>query len=293
MDRKHQNKKNSQSRMFWLRFKKNKLAVVGLVCILVILLFIIVGCLLGDYSYATTQDITMRYVYPSLKNGLNGLCGYDSLGRSVFWRLIYGGRITLVAALSVVILAMLIGGVIGAVCGFLGGAVDMAVMRVMDLLQCIPMVLMAMALVTMMGISITNLVIALVFTSVPSIARMLRASILTVRGQDYIEASRVSGASTLRIIFTHALPNALGPVIIMFTSQIAGRILSISSLSFIGLGVQLPTPEWGAMISEAKLVLRDFPYLTLIPGFMTVLSVLSVSLVGDGIRDAADPKLRR
>ena len=286
-------RKNSQRRMFWLRFKKNKLAVVGLIFITLILLLIIVGSILGDYSYSTTQDIRMRYVYPSLQNGLNGLCGYDALGRSVFWRLVYGGRITLVAALSVVILAMFIGGAIGAICGFLGGAVDMMVMRIMDLLQCIPMVLMAMALVAMMGISITNLVIALVFTSVPSIARMLRASVLTVRGQDYIEASRASGASTLRIIFTHALPNALGPVIIMSTSQIAGRILSISSLSFIGLGVQLPTPEWGAMISEAKSVLRDFPYLTLIPGFMTVLSVLSVSLIGDGIRDAADPKLRK
>ena len=195
--------------------------------------------------------------------------------------------------MSVVILAMLIGGCIGAVCGFLGGVVDMVIMRIMDLFQCIPMILMAMALVAMMGISITNLVIALVFTSVPPIARMLRASVLTVRGQDYMEAAKASGASTLRTIFSHALPNALGPVIIVFTSQIAGRILSISSLSFIGLGVQLPTPEWGAMISEAKLVLRDFPYLTLIPGCLTVLSVLSISLVGDGIRDAADPKLRK
>ena len=285
-------KKKSQFRLIVKRFCKNKMAVAGMVIMGLMLIVILYATFFCDYQNAITQDMNLRYGTPSGEHGLAGLLGYDYMGRSMLWRVIYGGRTTLLASFGVVALSMVVGGVLGAVCGFVGGRFDAVVMRFMDLLQCIPYVMMAMTIVAALGSTIFNLVVALALETIPVLARVVRASVLTVREMDYIEAAYVAGASKFDVIRRHVIPNAIGPIIVYGTMLIANQILSISAMSYLGLGAQPPAPEWGYMISEAGDLLRVYPHLTIIPGVIIILSVLSINLIGDGIHAAVDPKLR-
>lgn len=284
-------KKKSQFQLIVKRFCKNKIALAGFFAMAFILLSIIVAIVFCDYNNAIAQDILLRYGTPSLENGFNGLLGYDYMGRSMIWRVLFGGKTTLLAAFSVVLLSLIVGGTIGAVCGFFGGKTDTVVMRLMDFLQCIPYIIMAMVIVAVLGSSIVNLVIALTLANIPIMARVVRSSVLNIREMDYIEAAYVAGSSRFGIIMRHVLPNAFGPIIIFCTLLMANQILSISALSFLGLGVQPPAPEWGYMISDASSIFRVHPHLTFVPGAVIVLSVLSINLIGDGIQAAIDPKL--
>ena len=285
-------KKKSQFRLIVDRFRKNKLAVAGMCIMGLMILVILYATFFCDYQKAITQNMKLRYGNVSTANGLDGLLGYDYMGRSMLWRMIYGGRMTLLASLGVVAISMAFGGLLGAVCGFIGGKFDSIVMRFMDVLQCIPYVMMAMTIVAALGSTILNLVIALALATIPVLARVVRASVLTVREMDYIEAAYVAGSTRLGVIGRHVLPNAIGPIIVYGTMLIANQILSISAMSYLGLGAQPPTPEWGYMISEAGNVLRVYPHLTIVPGIIIILSVLSINLIGDGIQAAVDPKLR-
>jgi peptide/nickel transport system permease protein len=285
-------KKKSQTRLVLERFAKNKAAVAGTVIMVIMLLIIVGASLFCDYQNAIVQDVSLRYTKPSVSSGINGLMGYDNMGRSMFWRMIFGGRVTLLASIAIVVISMVIGGITGAICGFVGGKVDTIIMRFMDLLLCIPYLMMAMTFVAALGTSIVNLVIALSLASIPMVVRVVRASVLTVRDQDYIEAAYVCGASKIRVIFTHVLNNAMGPIIVYATMLLANQVLSISAMSFLGLGAQPPTPEWGQMISAAGEALRVYPFLTIVPGVVIILSVLSINLIGDGIQAAIDPKLK-
>ncbi len=290
--RKKEKGKKSQGRLILDRFLKNKAAVMGFCVMAVMLGLILISSIFCRYQLALDQQIILRYSKPSFQNGLGGLLGYDSMGRSLLWRILFGGRITLLASFAVVALALVVGGFLGALCGLLGGRVDQIIMRIMDLFMCIPYILMAMTIVAALGTSMINIVIALALATIPAVARVVRASVLTVRDMDYIEASYVSGAGKLWVIMSHILPNAIGPIIVYGTMLIANQILSISALSFLGLGAQPPTPEWGYMISDAKNVLRQYPLQTVVPGIVIILSVLSINLIGDGLQAALDPRLK-
>ena len=189
-------------------------------------------------------------------------------------------------------LSLVAGGLLGAVAAYYGGNVDNVIMRVMDMISAIPGTLLALAIVSAIGTSMINLMIAITISSVPAFTRLVRSTVLTVVGSDYVEAARACGTKDLRIILKHILPNAVGPIIVQTTASIASMILLAAGMSFIGMGVQPPTPEWGAMISEAREFLRQCPYLVIFPGVAIVLTALSFNLIGDGLRDALDPRLR-
>lgn len=286
-------KKKGQIRQIWKRYCRNKLAVVGLVILGVVLVLVIGTSLFGNYQNAVTQNLAERYASPGLSDGVSSLFGKDPVGRSTFWRILFGGRITLIASLTIVILSMVIGGMLGAVAGFSGGKVDNAIMRIMDMVLCIPSLLLAMTIVTALGTSLVNLVIALTIATIAPVARVVRSSVLTVRGQDYIEAATACGSTKARTILVQVLPNAIGPIIVLATLLLASQILNICSLSFLGMGTQPPTPEWGLMVSDAKQYLRTYPILTIVPSIAIILSVVSINLIGDGIQDAIDPTLKR
>ena len=286
-------KKQGQICQIWKRYCRNKLAVVGLVILGIVLVLVIGTSIFGNYQNAVAQDLTDRYANPGLSDGVSSLFGKDQVGRSTFWRILFGGRITLIASLTIVFLSMVLGGMLGAVAGFSGGKVDNVIMRTMDMILCIPSLLLAMTIVTALGTSLVNLVIALTIATIAPVARVVRSSVLTVRGQDYIEAATACGSTKTRTILVQVLPNAIGPIIVLATLLLASQILSICSLSFLGMGTQPPTPEWGLMVSDAKQYLRTYPILTIVPSIAIILSVVSINLIGDGIQDAIDPTLKR
>lgn len=208
-------------------------------------------------------------------------------------RIIYGARISLFIGFVSVAGAMFIGGAIGAVSGFYGGKTDIVVMRFMDMLMAIPATLFAICVVSALGTGVTNLLLAIMVSMIPQFAMIVRSSVLTIKDSEFIEAARCGGTSTSRIIMRHIIPNAMGPIIVQATLAMGGVILTAASMSFIGLGVQPPEPEWGAILTEGQEYMRDFPYLVFFPGVTIMLSVLACNFLGDGLRDALDPKLKQ
>lgn len=204
----------------------------------------------------------------------------------------YGARMSLLVGFVSVGIAVIIGGVLGAIAGYYGRRVDNLIMRFMDVLLAVPQTLLAIAIVAALGTGLMNLMIAVGISSVPTYARIVRASVLTIREEEYIEAARASGTSNTKIIIKHILPNCVAPVIVQVTLGIAGAILTAAGMSFIGLGIQPPNPEWGNMLSSGRDYIRGYAYMTMFPGLAIVITVLSLNLLGDGLRDALDPKLR-
>lgn len=281
-------KKRSGFRETWRRIKKNKAAMFGLVVIILFALISISANFITPYSAAIKQSGKIRLQGPSLDH----IFGTDGYGRDVFARIIYGSRISLTLGFATTLISVLLGGFLGAAAGFYGGKVDNIIMRICDMLMCIPGILLALAVVAALGPSMTNLMIAMTVSNVPGFVRLVRSSILSVVEQEYIEAARACATSDFRIIARHVLPNAMGPIIVQATMSIAGMILAASSLSFLGMGVQPPTPEWGAMLGEAREYMRTSGYLVLFPGIAIALAALAFNLLGDGLRDALDPRLK-
>jgi peptide/nickel transport system permease protein len=282
-------KKRSQLATIWFRFKKNKLAVLGLILFSLMVLIAICAPLIVDYERdVMVQNMKARLRPPSSEY----IFGTDSYGRNIFGRIIFGTRISLFVGLFTVGIALTFGALLGASAGYYGGKVDNIIMRMMDILLAIPSIVLAIAVVTALGPGIRNLLIALSISRTPQFARIVRSAILSVKEQVYIEAARACGTSDRRIILRHIMPNAIGPIIVQATLNMATTILGIAALSFIGLGVQPPTPEWGSMLSESREYMRQHPYLVVSPGVSIILAVLSLNLIGDGLRDALDPRLR-
>ena len=271
----------------WKRLKRNKLAIVGMIVLILIIVVAIIGPLIAPYDYSA-PDYAHRLQTPSKDH----LLGTDNTGRDILSRLIIGARISLPIGFLCVIVAFAIGGTLGALAAFYGGKVDMIVMRILDIFQSIPPMLMAIAVVAVLGKGVQNLVISIVISSLPARARIVRASILTVKRNDYIESARAMGASSKRQLIKYMLPNALGPILTSFTFSVATAILTISSLSYLGLGISEPSPEWGAMLSLGKTLIRTYPHVLLFPGLAIMITVLALNLFGDGIRDALDPRLK-
>lgn len=282
-------KKKSQFREIWRRMKKNKGAMIGLIIICILILAATFADFIADYDEsAIAQNPSERLQPPNAEHWF----GTDAFGRDVFARVVHGTRVSLTLGVVTTIIAVIVGGFFGAISGFYGGIVDNLIIRILDTIMCIPPILMALAIVAALGVGMRNLVIAVIISQIPIFARLTRSVILTVVGQEYIEAARACGTLDVRIILRHVIPNAIGPIIVQATMAVAGMIKSIAGLSFIGLGIQPPQPEWGSMLASSREFMRYSPYLVVFPGLAIVLSALSLNLLGDGLRDALDPRLK-
>jgi len=282
-------KKKSQLQMIWRRFCKNKLALAGLIVFTLIVLIAVTAPLYLDYTEdVTRQDIMAQFQTPSSEH----LLGTDHFGRDILARLLWGAKYSILVGLGVIAVSLLSGSVLGATAGFFGGVYDQVIMRVLDVFFAIPMTLMAISIVAAFGNSIPNLILAISLGQIPKMSRIIRSSVITLKGQDFIEAAYACGTSKARIIRKHILPNAIGPIIVEGTLTMGKAIILVAGLSFIGMGIQPPTPEWGAMLSEAKNYMLNYPYLMYAPGIAIVITVLSITLIGDGLRDALDPKMK-
>ena len=284
-----QDRKKSQLSDIWYVLKKDKTAIIGLIIIIIVILVAIFADVIADYeTKAIAQYPLERLQGPSVEH----IFGTDAFGRDLFARIIHEARYSLTFGIGCTAISLVGGAIIGSISAFYGGIVDNVIMRILDGLRSIPFILLALSLIAVLGLGIKNMIIAISISSVPSFSRIVRSVVLTVVRQEYIEAARASGVSNLRIILTHVLPNAAGTIIINATMSIAGIIISAAGLSFIGMGIQQPAPEWGAMLSESTKYMRLHPHLVIVPGLAIVITALSFNLLGDGLVDAIDPRMK-
>lgn len=280
-------KKRSRFSEVWRRLKKKKLAIASLIVLILLFLTALVAPIIAPYSY-DQQDFSQSFAGPSREH----LLGTDRLGRDILSRLLWGSRQSLQMGLYSTVIAAIIGIIIGSIAGFYGGWVDNLLMRFLDIYQGIPMFLLCVTLAAVLGPSLRNAVIAIGISSVPLFARLMRASVLTIGEAEYIESARAISASNFRIISKHLIPNAISPLIVSITMNMGSAVLAGAGLSFIGLGIEAPMPEWGAMISDARSFLRGHGMLAVYPGICIMITVLAFNLLGDGLRDALDPRLK-
>lgn len=275
----------SLSAMVWRRFLSNRAAVVGGAFMGLFLLLAALAPWAAPYD-PLEQDLYNRLSPPSMTHPF----GTDDFGRDILSRVIYGTRISLRIGVAAVMIALVAGTVIGLVAGYYGGALDQVLMRLMDLLLAFPSILLAIGIVAILGPGLDNAMIAIGVVAIPQYSRLIRASTLTVREADYVQALRALGAKDLRILMTAVLPNCLAPLIVQSTLSLATAILDAAGLSFLGLGAQPPTPEWGAMLSGGRELILSAPWVLTYPGVAIFVTVLAFNLLGDGLRDAFDPK---
>ena len=279
----------------WRRFKKNKLALAGMF-VLAALVTIAITTMVIDLvtdnaiynNHVIKQNLRLRLQGPSAGH----IFGLDEFGRDIFLRMLWAVRYSLFMGTVAIALSTIVGGLLGSLAGYYGKVTDNVIMRFMDVLLAIPSMLLATAIVAALGTSLTNVLIAIAISYVPTFARTVRASVLTIKDQEFIEAARAMGASDSRIIFKYILPNSMAPLIVQATLGVAGAILSIAGLSFLGLGIQPPTPEWGSMLSSARSYIREGWHITVIPGLGIMITILALNVMGDGLRDALDPRLK-
>lgn len=282
-------KKKSRGQMAetWMRLRKNKLALVGLFILVMMLMVAIFADFIAPYEY-DEQFLENAFQSPNKQN----IFGTDEFGRDIFSRVVHGSRISLQVGIIAVGIAVIVGGFLGAIAGYTGGRIDNLIMRLMDILLSIPQMLLAISIVAALGNSLGNLMVAVGISSIPQYARIVRASVISIKNEEFVEASKATGSGDLRIIMKHVLPNCLAPVIVQSTLGVGLAILTAAGLSFIGLGIKPPTPEWGAMLSGARQYIRDYSYMALFPGLAIVVTIFGFNVLGDGFRDALDPKLR-
>lgn len=273
----------------WYRLSRNKAAMFGLVIIICIVLLALFADVIADYD---TEVISTNPDERLLTPCAEHIFGTDASGRDLFYRIVHGARYSLSFGLLCTALAMIIGAALGASAAFFGGKVDMVITFVIDAVTCIPGILLSLSLVAVLGTGFVNLVIAITVTAIPSFARIIRSIVLGIVRQEYIEAARAIGVSPARTIFQHVLPNAIGLIIVNATMNVAGLIMSAAGLSFIGMGIQPPAPEWGAMLNDSLTYMRTYPHIVIFPGLAIVLTSLSFNLLGDGLSEALDPRMK-
>ena len=281
-------KKHGQFGDIARRFMRNKAAVFGLIIILFLVFCAIFPQLIATHDYSK-MVYSERLQAPSSSH----IFGTDDSGRDIYSRVVYGCRVSLMIGLISVSIAAFVGVILGCLAGFYGSTTDNILMRIVDVLMAIPQTLLGISIVAALGASMSNLILAIGIGAIPAFARIVRSSVLTVKDQEYVEAARATGASSLRIILKYILPNCMAPLIVQVTMNIATAILTAAGLSFIGLGVPPPTPEWGSMLSSARNILRDYWYTAVFPGLAIMVTVFSFNLFGDGLRDALDPRLKQ
>lgn len=280
-------KKESRAKTVLVRLFKNKAAILAAVILIVMLVVAFLGSNITPYQY-DAMDLTCKNQGPSWEH----LFGTDDLGRDILSRVMYGGRYSLTIGIIAVLSAIVVGIIIGAISGYFGGWIDNVFMRILDVFQAIPDTILMIAISAALGSGVVETVIALAVSRVPNFCRILRANVLKVRNQEYVEASEAIGCSKFRTIRKYVVPNAWTPLIVAGTMQVGNVILALAGLSYIGLGIQQPLPEWGAMLSAARGHIRDYPYQLIFPGCAIALCVLCLNLLGDGLRDALDPRLK-
>ncbi len=280
------------------RFLHHRSAQVGLFIFIFLVLIAIFAPQIAPYDPIVPLDNVVRRSPPCIHllgcpaSQPQHLMGIDSNNRDLFSRVIFGSRLSLQIGIETIAIAILIGGIIGGVSGYFGGWVDNIVMRLMDILMAFPALLLAIAIVSVLGTGLINALVAIAIVSIPGYARVVRSGVLAVKELDYVTASRALGAGDLRLIFTRILPNSLTPLIVQGTLGIASAILNAAALSFLGLGAQPPTPEWGLMLGQESNSVFNAPHLVFFPGVAIMITVLAFNMVGDGLRDALDPRLR-
>lgn len=280
-------KKTNQSLEVFKRFIKNPLSVIGMVLFVVFVLLALLAPYICKYGYAEmSPDV---FAKPSAAH----FFGTDKFGRDLFSRILYGGRYSIFMGVAATVIGTFIGLVLGAIAGFFGQTADNIVMRLCDIFQAIPGILLSMVISTALGPGVVNTIIALSIAGIPGTARMLRSLILQIRNSDYIEAAGSINCSSVRIIFKHILPNTFGPILVGCTMGIGGTIMQAASLSFLGLGIQAPTPEWGALLNEGRNYFSLHPHLLVYPGLAIGLLSFATCVMGDGLRDAMDPRLKK
>jgi len=281
-------------REVWLSLKANRGAMAALTIILLLVLCAIFAPWLAPHDYAA-QNVDLALTHPAWDEGGTStyVLGTDGLGRDILSRIIYGSRFSLMIGLIVVTLSLSTGVLLGLVSGFYRGSVDTLIMRFMDIILALPSLLLAIVIVVLLGTGLTNAMIAVAITNIPHYARLTRAAVLSELTKDYVIASRVAGAGTLRLMFKTVLPNCLAPLIVQSTLGISSAILDAAALGFLGLGAQPPTPEWGTMLADARQYIESAYWVVTFPGLAILVTVLAFNLLGDGLRDALDPKLKR
>lgn len=283
-----QQRKRGQWWDVWGRLRRNKVAMVSIALLLLIILAAIFSELITPYGYME-RDLTNTFAFPSLEH----VFGTDNLGRDIFSRVLVGGRISLLVAFGSVLLSAAAGSLLGAAAGYYGGRVEFGIMKLTDIMMAIPAFLLAVTVSAAMGTGLMNTVVAVGLTNIPRFVRLMRAETLSVKGNEFILASRASGGSDLYIILKHIFPNALSSTIVNVTLGVGTAILQISGLSFVGLGVRPPTPEWGSMLASGRTYMQDFWPMVTFPGIAIVVTLMLFNLAGDGLRDAMDPRLKR
>ncbi|WP_053218641.1 nickel transporter permease [Virgibacillus senegalensis] len=282
----------AKSSSLWLdalsRLVKSKTSFIGLLIILLLIVIAVMAPVVATHD-PTEQQLLDRYLAPSADHWL----GTDELGRDIYSRIVYGTRISIQIGLIAVGISAVIGILLGGIAGYFGRWIDQIIMRLIDILMAFPSILLAIALVAVLGASLTNAMIAIGIVGVPQFARIVRSTVLSVKETEYIEAARAIGAKNNRILFQHVLPNCLAPIIVQATLSIGTAILDAAGLSFLGLGAQPPSPEWGAMLSDGRAALQTAPWVVAFPGMAIFLVVLGFNLFGDGLRDALDPRLKQ
>ncbi|KAB2332027.1 nickel transporter permease [Bacillus mesophilum] len=285
---KTKNKSTTPWASFYKKLAKNKAALAGAIVVLIFTILAILAPLIAPYD-PTTMDMSKRLAPPSADHWF----GNDDKGRDILSRILYGSRISLTVGILSTILGAVVGIILGIVSGYYGKWVDSLIMRICDVLLAFPGILLALAIVSILGPSTTNVIVAVAFFAVPTFARIVRGSTLSVKKLEYVDAIRAVGASDFRIIFKHILPNITSPIIVQSTLYIASAIITASALSFLGLGTQPPTPEWGTMLAQGRSFMAQAPHISLFPGLIILVVVVGFNLFGDGLRDALDPKTKR
>lgn len=281
-------KKSSELAGVLKQLSYNRLALLGLIIFLIELTLVLLAPIIAPYE-PNRLDVTMIGQTPSLAH----LFGTDEMGRDILSRILYGGRYSISMGLLSTLIGLFFGVIVGSIAGYFGGWVDNGIMRFLDIVQSLPGLLLTIVISAVLGPGFFNTTLALSINSIPPFSRMLRAQLLKERKSEYIEAAQSINCGRLRIIFSHLLPNSISPLIVQASMGVASMIMMASGLSFIGLGVQPPAPEWGSMLSNSRQYIRDYPHMVFFPGLAIAITVLALNLLGDGLRDALDPKLKK
>lgn len=284
---------SEKSRSFWqdvgYRFIRNNKTIIGLIMLGIIVLMCIYGVLFLDYDTdVINQNMAIKLETPSMEHWF----GTDSFGRDIFNRIVYGARYSLFIGFSSTIISLTIGSILGCIAGYFGGKIDNIIMRITDVFIAIPSTLMAIAVVSALEPNFANLIIAIALGDIPGYARIIRSSVLSIKDNEFVEASVAVGGSSAHIMAQHIFPNTLAALIVQATLGVGYVIIAASGLSYLGLGVMPPAPEWGAMLSEAQAQIRYYPHQMIFPGLAIVITVLALNLLGDALRDAIDPTLK-
>ena len=271
----------------WRRLRRNRLGMVGLT-IIVLLLILVIGANLFTWHDPARQVFDNRFAYPNANN----LLGTDNMGRDLWARMLYGGRISLLVAVIAVLISSVVGIILGAVAGYTGGKTDLIIMRINDILMSIPALLLAIAVAFTLGPNPINTAIAIAIPGIAPSLRLIRSTVMAIKSNEFIEAARASGSKHFRIIFVHVIPNTIAPLIVNASLSISGSIMAISGLSFVNLGVQPPTPEWGSILANGRAYLLSFWPIIVFPALFIALTMFGFNLLGDGLRDSLDPRLK-